>query len=78
MRLSACIALTVLTVSNSSEMGYKRGDPSSVHMDKMPLINEKGMAINYAAPHEDFVWQVRRYVLLQTWHGLWLTLALFS
>ncbi|KAJ9113566.1 hypothetical protein QFC20_001917 [Naganishia adeliensis] len=43
----------------SFEMGYKRGDPSSVHMDKMPLINEKGMAINYAAPHEDFVWQVR-------------------
>ncbi|KAJ9127729.1 hypothetical protein QFC24_000012 [Naganishia onofrii] len=43
----------------SFEMGYKRGDPSTVSIDKMPLISEKGMCMNYAVPHEDFVWQIR-------------------
>ena len=42
-----------------SGLGYDRNDPSTVHPDKLPVINEKGMLLNYAAPHEDFVWAVR-------------------
>lgn len=34
-------------------------DLSTVHKDKLPLINEKGMCLHYALPHEDFVWAVR-------------------
>jgi hypothetical protein len=40
-------------------MGYRRDDPSTVHPDKLPVINEKGMLLNYGAPHEDFVWDIR-------------------
>lgn len=39
--------------------GYDRKDPSTVHPEKLPAINEKGMLMNYAAPHEDFVWDIR-------------------
>lgn len=42
-----------------SGLGYDRNDPSTVHPDKLPVINEKGMLFNYAACHEDFVWAVR-------------------
>jgi hypothetical protein len=30
-----------------------------VHPDKLPVINEKGMLMHYAACHEDFVWAIR-------------------
>jgi hypothetical protein len=30
-----------------------------VHPDKLPVINEKGMLLNYGAAHEDFVWDIR-------------------
>ncbi|KAK8078862.1 hypothetical protein PG994_002669 [Apiospora phragmitis] len=40
-------------------LGYDRHDPSTVHPDKLPVVNEKGMLLNYAAAHEDFVWAVR-------------------
>ena len=40
-------------------MGYDRNDPSTVHPDKLPVINEKGMLLPYGACHEDFVWAVR-------------------
>src|SRR5262249_15128501 len=39
--------------------GYDRNDPSTVHPDKLPAINEKGMLMHYAVPHEDFVWDIR-------------------
>jgi ectoine hydroxylase-related dioxygenase (phytanoyl-CoA dioxygenase family) len=39
--------------------GYNRNDPSTVHPDKLPVINEKGMLMHYGAPHEDFVWDIR-------------------
>lgn len=42
-----------------SGLGYDRNDPSTVHPSKLPVINEKGMLINYGAPHEDFVWDIR-------------------
>ena len=43
----------------NSGLGYDRKDPSTVHPDKLPVINEKGMLLNYAAAHEDFVWAIR-------------------
>jgi hypothetical protein len=49
----------LITLSLFSNMGYKRDDPSTVHVDKMPLINEKGMAMHYGVCHENFVWQIR-------------------
>lgn len=30
-----------------------------MHPDKLPVINEKGMLLNYGGPHEDFVWEIR-------------------
>lgn len=39
--------------------GYDRNDPSTVHPDKLPVINEKGMLMHYASAHEDFVWAIR-------------------
>ena len=42
-----------------SELGFDRNDLSTVHKDKLPLINEKGMCLHYALPHEKFVWDVR-------------------
>ncbi|TPX08024.1 uncharacterized protein E0L32_010224 [Thyridium curvatum] len=40
-------------------LGYDRNDPETVHPDKLPIVNEKGMILNYGACHEDFVWAVR-------------------
>ncbi|CAI6093600.1 unnamed protein product [Clonostachys chloroleuca] len=49
----------MLSLIESFGKGYKRDDPSTVHPDNLPVINEKGMLLNYGAPHEDFVWDVR-------------------
>ncbi|KAJ5761642.1 hypothetical protein N7533_003681 [Penicillium manginii] len=40
-------------------LGFDRNDLSTVHKDKLPLINEKGMCLHYGLPHEDFVWDIR-------------------
>ncbi|CBF78811.1 uncharacterized protein ANIA_07227 [Aspergillus nidulans FGSC A4] len=40
-------------------LGYDRNDPSTVHKDRLPLINEKGMCMHYSVAHEKFVWDVR-------------------
>ncbi|KAB8210428.1 hypothetical protein BDV34DRAFT_186739 [Aspergillus parasiticus] len=40
-------------------LGFDRNDPSTVHKDKLPVINEKGMCLDYAVCHEDFVWKIR-------------------
>ncbi|KAG6360020.1 hypothetical protein INS49_011076 [Diaporthe citri] len=40
-------------------LGYDRNDPSTVHPDKLPVINEKGMLLPYGACHEAFVWDIR-------------------
>ncbi|KAL4976871.1 hypothetical protein BDW66DRAFT_150629 [Aspergillus desertorum] len=40
-------------------LGYDRNDPSTVHKDRLPLINEKGMCMHYGVAHEKFVWDVR-------------------
>lgn len=42
-----------------SNLGFDRHDPSSVHKDNLPVINEKGMCLQYAVTHEKFVWDVR-------------------
>jgi hypothetical protein len=43
----------------SSNLGFDRNDMSTVHKDKLPVINEKGMCLQYAVTHEDFVWSIR-------------------
>lgn len=40
-------------------LGFDRNDPSTIHKDKLPVINEKGMCIAYGVSHEDFVWKIR-------------------
>jgi hypothetical protein len=43
----------------NSNLGFDRNDLSTVHRDRLPTINEKGMCLNYAVTHEDFAWGVR-------------------
>ncbi|RDW87851.1 hypothetical protein BP5796_03545 [Coleophoma crateriformis] len=40
-------------------LGYARNDPKTIHKDHLPAITEKGMCLQYAVTHEDFVWQLR-------------------
>ncbi|XP_014552322.1 hypothetical protein COCVIDRAFT_41501 [Bipolaris victoriae FI3] len=40
-------------------LGFDRNDLSTVHRDRLPTINEKGMCLSYAVTHEDFAWGVR-------------------
>lgn len=40
-------------------LGFDRNDPSTIHKDNLPVINEKGMCIGYGVSHEDFTWKVR-------------------
>ncbi|KAK4897982.1 hypothetical protein LTR27_004366 [Elasticomyces elasticus] len=40
-------------------LGFDRHDMSTVHKDKLPTINEKGMCLHYAVTHEDFAWAIR-------------------
>ena len=42
-----------------SDLGFKRDDPSTVTIDNLPVINEKGMCMHYGVAHENFVWQIR-------------------
>ncbi|KAH8901715.1 hypothetical protein GQ53DRAFT_851727 [Thozetella sp. PMI_491] len=49
----------MLALLESFGLGYDRNDKSTVHPDKLPVINEKGMLLNYGAAHEDFVWAIR-------------------
>lgn len=32
---------------------------STVHKDNLPLIDQKGMCLQYAVTHEDFAWAIR-------------------
>lgn len=41
-------------------LGFKRDDPSTIHRDHLPDINEKGMCLGYAISHERFTWAVRQ------------------
>jgi hypothetical protein len=43
----------------SSKLGFDRNDRSTIHKDKLPLITEKGMCLQYAVTHEDFAWSIR-------------------
>ncbi|KAJ5693242.1 hypothetical protein N7462_002665 [Penicillium macrosclerotiorum] len=38
---------------------FDRRDPSSIHKDNLPVINEKGMCLQYTVAYEKFVWDVR-------------------
>jgi hypothetical protein len=49
----------VVTNQFGSNLGYDRNDLSTVHKDNLPVINEKGMCLNYGLSHEDFVWGIR-------------------
>ncbi|KAH6898321.1 hypothetical protein B0T10DRAFT_504891 [Thelonectria olida] len=40
-------------------LGYDRTNSLTVRPDKLPVITEKGMLLNYGAAHEDFVWAIR-------------------
>ncbi|OCL15291.1 hypothetical protein AOQ84DRAFT_409202, partial [Glonium stellatum] len=53
------IANDMYTWLEGFNLGYNRHDPSTVHKDKLPVINEKGMCMSYAVAHEGFVWRVR-------------------
>ncbi|CBF80106.1 hypothetical protein AN7787.2 [Aspergillus nidulans FGSC A4] len=41
-------------------LGFNRHDPSTIHKDHLPDINEKGMCLGYAISHESFTWAVRQ------------------
>jgi hypothetical protein len=41
------------------DLGFDRNDASTVHKDKLPVINEKGMCLWYGVCHEDFTWKIR-------------------
>ncbi|KAK0102120.1 hypothetical protein ONS96_006084 [Cadophora gregata f. sp. sojae] len=43
----------------SFNLGFDRNDSSTIKRANLPVINEKGMVLDYAAPHENFVWQIR-------------------
>jgi hypothetical protein len=51
--------MPVVTKQFGSNLGYNRNDLSTVHKDNLPVINEKGMCLNYGLSHEDFVWEIR-------------------
>lgn len=42
-----------------SNLGFDRNDMSTAHKDKLPVITEKGMCLQYAVTHEDFAWAIR-------------------
>lgn len=42
-----------------SGLGFNRNDPSTVKRDMLPVINEKGMILNYGVTHEQWVWDIR-------------------
>lgn len=44
----------------TSNLGFKRDDPSTYHKDHLPDINEKGMCLGYGVSHESFTWAVRQ------------------
>ncbi|KAK3622011.1 hypothetical protein LTR56_022447 [Elasticomyces elasticus] len=40
-------------------LDFDRNDPSKIHKDFLPQINEKGMCFGYGLPHEKFTWDIR-------------------
>jgi hypothetical protein len=40
-------------------LGYDRNDRSTWNSKHLPEINNKGMCLDYAVTHEDFVWEIR-------------------
>ncbi|CAG8947391.1 unnamed protein product [Penicillium salamii] len=42
------------------DLGFDRNDPTTIHKDHLPDINEKGMCLGYAISHESFTWAVRQ------------------
>ena len=42
-----------------SNLGFDRNDPSTIHKDHLPWIDQKGMCLQYAVTHEDFAWAIR-------------------
>lgn len=53
------VLFTGVGANGTSDLGYDRKDPKTVHKDKLPVINEKGMCLQYAVAHERFTWDVR-------------------
>ncbi|KAL4981228.1 hypothetical protein BDW66DRAFT_156296 [Aspergillus desertorum] len=41
-------------------LGFNRHNPSTIHKDRLPDINEKGMCLGYAISHESFTLAVRQ------------------
>lgn len=48
-----------MLMTSCSGLGYKRDDPSTIHVDHLPYINEKGMCFGYGLAHEQFAWDIR-------------------
>lgn len=49
----------ILIDIGDSNLGYNRHDPSTVRRDKLPVLNEKGMILDYGVTHEQWVWDIR-------------------
>ncbi|KAJ2903572.1 hypothetical protein MKZ38_009625 [Zalerion maritima] len=41
-------------------LGFDRNDPSTILEKNLPVINEKGMLMDYGICHEDFFWSIRQ------------------
>jgi hypothetical protein len=41
-------------------LGYNRHDKSTITIDHLPVISEKGMCHGYGIAHEQFVWDIRQ------------------
>lgn len=48
-----------MTDSVFSGLGFDRNDRSTWTSEHLPEINNKGMCLDYAVAHEDFVWDIR-------------------
>ena len=59
--------LPLLTIHNptniynneNSKLGYTRTDPQTVRRAQLPVLNEKGMILDYGVTHEQWVWDIR-------------------
>lgn len=59
LRRNSSLAVLIF-ININSNLGFDRNDPSTIHKDHLPDINEKGMCLGYAVSHESFTWAVRQ------------------
>ncbi|PYI12703.1 hypothetical protein BO78DRAFT_402582 [Aspergillus sclerotiicarbonarius CBS 121057] len=47
------------TYMEGFNLGYNRSDPETVRRGQLPVLNEKGMILDYGVSHEQWVWDIR-------------------